>query len=540
MAFPLPSFRLILFIGPMLALICWFGLRDKPDPIWAESTLLLRRPVQLLQDVPDSLQMLYCSLHGLKYQKKDSTALKLISKPTLSNIEWQFFKKLTWSLASAKKHRAVVAGVTGVGSTKQAIRAANLIAGSTDRVLQVDGAPQFDLEYHKKYVGYENEKGVFIEGDLLRFWDQCRANPGLKYVAIFDNIDKMNPETFLGPIIWEALSTKKPVATFKGKDHPIPNNFYMISVTHLGPGSITEFNEEHFKRLGEQYVLEPNPQELKIWFKAQLKEEKDELALAALKDSNQLRNFMFFFLKMNQLLKNRYGDGFQLGQGSNARTYCADASREKLQEIYMKHINSLVPNQPLKKSDFKSIDYTIKHGGLAYRSSFIAQRVQWLKQTGYFIEITMVAATAILTALFSWWVFRRKEQLIRHYGERTRLIFDQYEHQQINSENAARQLEMIKKEVDALVLNRKLGYTEGLYFLAFIEDKVKRVEFAKNVSENFLELFNAFMDDDVLTENEYLKLKQFLQSMKHKIPDEIYEQFNRKVEHTYAANRSFL
>ncbi|HNG89238.1 MAG TPA: hypothetical protein PK858_03505, partial [Saprospiraceae bacterium] len=61
------------------------------------------------------------------------------------------------------------------------------------------------------------------------------------------------------------------------------------------------------------------------------------------------------------------------------------------------------------------------------------------------------------------------------------------------------------------------------------------IEFARNVSENFLELFNAFMEDYVLTESEYLKLRQFLQSIRHKIPSEVYEQFHQKVERTYLA-----
>ena len=79
-------------------------------------------------------------------------------------------------------------------------------------------------------------------------------------------------------------------------------------------------------------------------------------------------------------------------------------------------------------------------------------------------------------------------------------------------------------------MRRKLNYTEGLYFLAFVEDKAKRIDFARNVSENFLELFNAFMEDNVLTENEYQKLGMFLESIKHKIPAEIYEQFRQKVK----------
>ena len=48
---------------------------------------------------------------------------------------------------------------------------------------------------------------------------------------------------------------------------------------------------------------------------------------------------------------------------------------------------------------------------------------------------------------------------------------------------------------------------------------------------------DILMEDDVLTEGEYLKLRQFLQSIRHKIPAEVYDQFHQKVERTYAASR---
>ena len=113
-------------------------------------------------------------------------------------------------------------------------------------------------------------------------------------------------------------------------------------------------------------------------------------------------------------------------------------------------------------------------------------------------------------------------------------MFAGLENQLVSAEMAARRLEEIKNEVDRLVMRRQLNYTEGLYFLAFVEDKVKRIEFARNVSQNFLELFNTFMEDDVLTESEYTKLRQFLQSIRHKIPPETHDQFRKKVEEAYA------
>ena len=534
-----PLFRTLPLVAPLLGLCLWLGSRDQPDPLWAEAAALLQQPAALIAEVPDSLQALYCQIHKTPFRSGDSTALKLVMQPTPTNIEWVSFQKLALAAATAPLHRIVVSGVTGVGSTKQGKRVANLLAGSYDRVLQIDCAPWFDVEYHKKYIGHEAEKGGFVPGELLVFWERCRKHPDQKFVAVVDNFDKINPETFFGPALWEALSAKKTVAKVGGKTVEMPDNFYLISITHFGPGAVVEFNGEHFKRLGDRVPLEISPRDLVAWLRLQERGlEKNPSKLAALRDTAQMQRFLFYFLKTNQLLSKKYTEGHQLGQGSNIRPLYMDIDREKYKTAVMSHLNALRPANPLTDKDFRPIEYTIRNKGMEAGSSFFARLVQMLQETGYFVEITMVGTTALLTALVGYWVFRRREQLIRRYGDRARQVFNSFENQQISAESASRRLEEIKYEVDGLVLRRKLGYTEGLYFLAFIEDMVKRIEFARSISENFLELFGAFMEDDVLTEGEYLKLKQFLLSMRHKIPADVYDQFSRKVENTYAASRN--
>lgn len=484
-----------------------------------------------LLEVPDSLQLLYKELHP----EGNAKAVDLVSQPNVSLIEWSAFQNLVRK--AAEKRLLIVSGVTSTGATKQSRRAANLLAGDDQRVLPIDCAPQFDLEYHKKYIGHDDEKGVFQPGELLRFWQECHKHPKLKYAVVIDNFDKINPETFFGPAIWEALSSRKP-ATILGRDSVIlPRNCYMISVTHLGPGAYYEFNEEHFKRLGPQFNLQPNPRELVAWLRQQPGQEKKPERIAALRDPAQLQRFVYSFMKTNEMLTKKYGEGYQLGQGSNLRPLFADSDQFEFKQTVLNHINAFKPGNPLQWDDFQAIDYALENNGKAWHSSIFARQLQWLDDTGYLVEVTMVGATALLTALIGWFVFRRRERIIRTYGQRARDVFDQFENQELSAEVTARELEKIKHEVDALVLNRRLGYTEGLYFLAFIEDRVKRVEFAKNISENFLELFNAFMEDNILTEGEYLKLRQFLQSIRHKIPDEAYDDFSNKVENAYQENK---
>ena len=471
-----PSSRLLVFLLPLIALLCWFGLRNYEDPLWTQAGALLRDRYLMIGEAPDSLQKLYCEIHRAPYTPGDSTALKLVSHPYLSNIEWTAFRD--FCREAQRNNFLVVSGVTGVGATKETKHMARLLAGSPENLMEIDCAPQFDLDYHKKYIGHE-EGNQFVPGKLLAFWEQCRLHPDRRFVAVADNFDKINPETFFGPELWEALSSPRDSAILGGKTVTVPPNFYFFSVTHLGPGSLIEMNEEHFKRLGRQYIMEPNPRELLAWLRQQREKlsknnspgPEDASRLAALNDPEQMQRFVFYFLKANKFVKETYADGYQLGQGSNVRSFYRDKDLADLKRVWLNHINALRPQRPLTDDDFKPLDFTIRTSGLEPGSNFVARQIKFLEDTGYLVEVTMVAATALLTALAGWWVFRRREQLIRRYGDRAQQVYSGFEKQLISAEVAARRLEEIKKEVDDLVLRRRLGYTEGLYFLAFIEDR---------------------------------------------------------------------
>ncbi|MBK8556570.1 MAG: hypothetical protein IPL65_12740 [Lewinellaceae bacterium] len=522
-----------------MSVLFWFGLKNQPDPLWAKTGEVLRQHPRQLYEHPDSLQQLFCSIHHTPFVPGDSSAWNWVAQPSLSNIEWDPFVNLVKK--TQQQQFIVLGGVTGAGATKYSKHLGRLLSGSPDRLLEIDCAPLFDLEYHKKYIGRETEDGIFLPGKLLAFWDSCQQQPGQSFATVIDNFDKINPETFFGPELWEALSTAKVKAVINGYKVKVPKNFYLISVTHLGPGSLVELNEEHYKRLGRPYALEPNPNELWNW----LQEQKvkiiargatapaDSSRLTALQDTAQMHRFLYYFTKSNEMILERYGPGYQLGQGSDVRAMFRASDVNALKQVFINHINALLPGKPLFISDFDKMDFTVNHQGLEPGTNLIARQIQFLQDTGYLVEISVVIATALLTALAGWWVFRRREQLMRLYGDRALMVYSSFEKQEISAEEASFQLESIKTDVDELVMNRKLNYTEALYFLAFIEDKAKRIQFARNVTENFLELFNTFMEDDVLTENEYNKLIQFLESIRHKIPEEVFQQFYQKVQNAY-------
>jgi hypothetical protein len=529
-------------IALLSGVLLWFGSRNQPDPLWLEANRIVTSPCPMVAGSVDSIGQLYREIHGRTARGGDTGAYNMVAKPYIRTISLERFQEVCRHII--QERMIVIAGVTGTGSTKIAEKATRFVASDLDScLLIVQCAPEFDLELHKKYIGYEDPiKGTFSQGQLLRFWERCKRHPEQKFVCMIDNFDKINPETFFGPGIWELLSSAKEKPRLGGKIIEIPTNFHMVSVTHLGPGSRIVFNEEHFKRLGQQYESVPNVCELLDYIQQQGR----ELAVAAKTDTAasrkmsvllstaNRRRIVYYFMKTNQMLRQRYGPGYELGQGSNIRKYLMPDQVEDLKQTCLSHINSMGVSRPLTLKDFHDIDATVADSGLEPGSNFFARLVQMLRDTGYLVEITMVAATALLTTMIGWLLLRRRERLIRNYGQMAQRIFDDFEGQRLNGDEAARRLEAIKNEVNDLVIRRSLNYTEGLYFMAFVEDKVRRVEFARNVSENFLELFNAFMEDDILTENEYQKLRQFLQSIWHKIPEDTYKDYLERVEQAYA------
>ena len=524
------------------ALAIWFGSQNKPDPVWQQAESIVNGPYTMLDDATDSIELFYAALHpGKRLRPADSTGYKILSTPHLRTLSWPKFHEFCNAVESSRQ--LIVSGVTGTGATKVAEKAAAFMATRPEEnVLMIHCSPEFDIDLHKKYIGWEDEKQQFHPGILLQFWEQCAQHPKERFVCVIDNLDKINPEAFFGPELWEHLSSPKEEAIIGGQKIALPPNFRMLSVTHLGPGSRIEFNEEHFKRLGRRYVIEPDACELLDYLDKAVRDlktagmdeiEKNKAKLAALTSMSNRRRLVFYFLKANELMRKKYGPGFELGQGSNVRRNYMPDKTDDLKDTYITHINSIRGVATLQRSDFDDLDYTVQSGGFEPHTNFFDRQIKWLSDTGYLVEITMVSATALLTTLIGWWIFRRREKLIRNYGDMAQQVYNQFEAQGISAEEASRTLENIKNQVNTLVLQRKLNYTEGLYFIGFVEDKVRRIDFAKNVSENFLELFNAFMEDNFLSENEYNKLCQFLQSIRHKIPEETYRTFIRRVELAY-------
>ena len=528
------SIFFLLGIG-LLALFLHFGFQNQKDPLWEKLDTFFQEDIKTLAKSEDSLQLLFDQFHGTP--PLQTKAIDLLAQPFLPDMTFEKFRQHFELLKN--QQFIIFSGVTGSGTSTLTERLAQYIAIDRKRILEINCAPQFDLEYNKKYIGqFDNRR--LQKGELLQFFDQCMAAPKDKFVVIIDNFDKINPETFFGPDIWKKLDDKSQELVMGETVIQIPENLYVISVTHAGVGSKIELNNEHFKRLGGQYFIRPNVTELLLYLRskrAECKSSDQSPGCSLLLDDQHLKSFIYFFLKTNELIENRFSNGHTLGQWSNIRKAYKDREFAEAQKIFLNHVNAFKNKTPLRERDFHPIFYTIQTDGYLKNSNFIKRQIQFLEEKGFLTEFIVGLSFLLITALVSFFFFRRRQKVIRTYIQAVHQLVDRYDQGKMDYDAINQQIKNIKKEVDELIMNNQLNYNEATFFYTFIKDRTHRIELAHNVGLNFRELMNSFLDDGVLSEKEHQKLLQYLESIRTKISQEDYEGFRQEVNLTYRRYR---
>lgn len=543
-----------LLIGISAAL--YVGLKNEDDPLWKDLDAQLAKDYLTLDKSADSLQVLYETFHQKDFAD-DSTAFKLIAKPYVPTMSFSKFQQY-FNLVVNKKV-ILMSGVSGVGNTTLLSKIAALIA-TTDKSHRLDilCAPQFDLEYNKRFIGQFDEQGHFKKGKLLKFWDICLKNPNQKFVCMIDDFDKINPETLFGPELWQKLDEPRLPVIFDKDTIHIPDNFYLLCLTHTGVSSKIELNNEHFKRFGGQEMLEVNHGELILALREQLAKvkktipkqvaelalkptdkalmsavEKSKKQLAALQDTPNLKRLVYFFIRANELIENQYGKGHQLGQWCDIRKmYCKD-DFIKIQNTFIQHVNAFRPAKELNVHDFKPIFYTIKTKGKKQHSSPIFQFLDFLRQAGALNEFAVAGTFALVTGLFGWLFVRRRHKYIKEYTEKIHALSMDFEHKKRDYDNVLGNVNLLKREFEQLVLQQKVNYSEASFFYDSLEDKMRTMEITRDMNQSFLQLLDVFLEDNYLSESEYQKLSQFLETIRAKISAEQYRAYKEEIERVY-------
>lgn len=543
-----------LFIPLSIVLLFW-GFKNEKDPLWSELDIRLSKKFITLENANDSLQLLYNQFQG-NVSSDDSLAAKLISKPFLPTMELSKLEEY-FTLFNDQRHHAIFAAVTGSGNTTLVDRIGNLIASKPENKMVILCAPQFDLEFNKKYIGYFQEE-KFVKGQLLKFWDKCLKNPKEKFVCMIDNIDKINPETFFGPNLWQHLDDPK-MSVILGTDTIVmPSNFYMLSITQTGVGQKIELTNEHIKRLGGMLRLPIHPNELILGFRdKKIEVQKDIISkqellkitpqsetlqkdlgkltaqLSALNDTPQLKKIVYFFIKTNEMIEKNYSYGHQIGQWSDIRKNFMTKDFNAIQNIFINHVNAYRPTKELRKEDFNNILYSLNNEGSIPNSSPIWRTSSTLADMGFASELGVAGSFALISGIFGWFYLRRRKEYIRDFTERIYTLMDDFENQRKGYDEMVADLTQTKKEFDELVLTQKINYNEAAFFYSFLNDKTHFIEIAREINGSFLKLVDVFLEDNHLSDSEYAKLNHFLESIRFRITTPQYLQYKNEIEQIY-------
>ena len=95
--------------------------------------------------------LLFESIHGRK--ASDSAIFNRIGRPFIPSVRFSKFSYYTKEVVDHKF--AVFSGVIGSGTSTFIDRLAKFVASDESHLLRVFGAVNFDMEYHRKYIGEE-------------------------------------------------------------------------------------------------------------------------------------------------------------------------------------------------------------------------------------------------------------------------------------------------------------------------------------------------------------------------------------------------
>ncbi len=510
----------------LLALI-YFGSRDREDPLWEQAKFLLDNDIVTLSESKDSINRIFKKLHP--QIEENNEGFNRLSTPFLPTMSIEKFNLAVDDLLSHKFR--VFTSIPGVGSTTFINRLTSFITLSPKNILEIRCAPAYELKLHEKYLGNK-------DAQLIKFIQSAINTPSERFFLIIDNLDKINPESFWGPDFWKLLDDKDDVLVIDGVEIYFPDNFHMISIVHTGITAVHKLSDEHFSRIGESRLLNVTPQELVLYLDEQRQKAilNSDSRIDLFNDKERMQEYVYSFIKSNSIVSKEFGLDHQLGQWSSYRKQYDFDHASELLDGFVSHVNALRPGQKFTKSDLKAVDYAIEHRGLEQHSSWLAKKIIWLEERGYLTEFLVGLSFLLITGLISLYFLKRREKLLTSYIRRLGVLLVQYESGEADFDMMMLEIEKIKNEVDEHALSKKINYNEATFFYSFFDNKVRKIEISREIHAQFDELVEVFLEDGLLSESEYSKLRKFLNRIRKKLSEIDYQYFDKKVEELKSAH----
>lgn len=510
---------LIAIILAVLVFVYW-GSRNKIDPEWSGMEEKLDADYLTLADAKDSVALLFKKTHNNKTTQED--IISRIGKPFVPSVEYEKFSYYVNEIVANKF--AVFSSVNGSGTSTLIDRLAKFIATDDSHMLRVFGAVNFDMEYHRRFIG-EKKDGVWEQGELLDFFDRCLANPDEKFVMVFNDLHKIEPETFFGPQIWYKLYSPDAEMSIGGKPIIIPPNFHMISVAHVIPNAKVLLTEEHYRRIGELYRIEPDETELIFYMRGQFQDKQKSLSQVP-----NAKTFVYAFNRANQIIAEKFNKSYTVGQWSSLRKLYNEDNLNEMLNYFVTHVNNFAPRNEMTREDLRPIEYAVKNNGKLASSNFFSTQLRALEEKGFLTEFIVGLSFIIVSALSSFFIFKRREKIISEQIVMVNSLFEEFENKTKDYDTISHEIENIKEIVDQLALKKKISYEEATFFYQYFYDKTRKIEIAKEARNHFEDLIYVSLDDGILSDREHQKLLDFLNRIKTRIGETDYLHFKDEID----------
>ncbi|HXK81151.1 MAG TPA: hypothetical protein PLO05_03210 [Bacteroidales bacterium] len=511
----------LLILIPLIILLLLGGIRlskNSFDPLWTDLDKLIRKETfYYLEDKRPELDSLFMSI------QKDSSfsdidAFELIADPFPLTMEYKKFENAVNFLQSNK--RMLVLGVTGSGRSSLLNRLAKFFAVDDDHIITLYCVPRLEVEYHKQWIGY-TDNGVFYKGKLLKFFEEAHADPEHNFVLIIDDIDLIYPNTFFGAEIWNELENSNYDQYIEGYDVPIkiPKNFYLITTTKTGPGSVIKFNDEHYRRLSPNGVYEvcPDSVEFLLYLKRKFENQPDEIKY------EYVQKLLYSFIRINNIICKDIGKGYMLGQWSTIRKSINPDEYNDFTNKFILHINALNPESGFSESNISDVIFSANNQGEMRGSNFFAQTYEFFYESGIFSEASVAILFLILSSIVGYLFFLKRKHLIRNYVVKVYKISEDFENGNIDYDNVISCMKKTRNEIDKLAMQHKINYTESLFIYNLISDRSKMISESKNTEDVYNKMFEEFFKDKSISEKEYNKLKNLVEKSRSKISEKYYQ-----------------
>jgi hypothetical protein len=522
------KYLLILGMLPIAGFIIWGSIKlasNKIDPLWNNlEKLIFSNNYYYIEDKIPELDSAFRNV-----QRDTSlyhiSSYDLISEPFPLTMEYRKFINAVDFLYANK--RMLVLGVTGSGRSTMLDRLSKFLAVDPDRILTLSCVPKLEVEYHKQWIGYV-DNGVFYKGKLLQFMEEARADSLHNYVMIIDDIDLIYPNTFFGADIWNELENENYEHVIEGYDNSItlPDNFFLITTTKTGPGSIIKFNDEHYRRLSPNGVLEvyPDSVEFMLYLKRKFADTTPQFA------NENIRKCLYSFIQLNNIIKNQFGRGYTLGQWSTIRKSVNPEDYDEFVNKFVLHVNALNPEAFFDEKSVKEVVYSANNNGIIRRTNFYARIYDFFYQSGIFSEASVAIIFLLISSVFGYIFYVRRRNIIRGYVLRVYRISEAFENAEINYKSAIKEIQEIRTEVDHLAMQKKINYTESLFIYNLIRDRSAMMSESKETEEVYNRMFETFMEDNMISEKEFEKLSRVIERSRNKISENYYQELRKKLQ----------